>query len=54
LSNQYEKDSVIEKILEHYQEVRTDENKYSILNALSKVNELNSSSAEFNSFQKIR
>ena len=52
LSNQYEKDTVIENILEHYEEVRTDENKYSILNALSKVNELNSSSAEFTSFQK--
>jgi hypothetical protein len=52
LSNQYEKDSIIENILEHYEEVRTDEDKYSVLNALSKVTELNSSFAEFTSFQK--
>ncbi|MGA2682978.1 MAG: hypothetical protein ABSF44_14405 [Candidatus Bathyarchaeia archaeon] len=52
LRNQYEKDSIIENILEHYGEARTNEKIYTVLTALSKVNELNSSFAEFNSFQK--
>ncbi|MGA2385923.1 MAG: hypothetical protein ABSG33_05275 [Candidatus Bathyarchaeia archaeon] len=52
LSDEYRQDPLIPTVLQNYQEATTKE-KYEILNAFSKISELNDSSLEFKNFQKF-
>jgi len=51
LASEFRSDAIISSILQHYREARTDDSKYKVLNAFSKVNELNTSSLEFERLQ---
>ena len=50
--NDYKGDRIIQEMLENYTEAATDERKYGMLNAFSKVDELRSSLSEFNRLRK--
>lgn len=51
LADEYRHDDIITNILENYREASSDDEKYKVLRALSKVSELNSSLSEFERFQ---
>jgi len=51
LKDEYHNDIIIRSIIDNFHEARTDDSKYKVLRAFSKVNELHSSSSEFERFQ---
>lgn len=51
LANEYRHDDIVTNILENYREASSDDEKYKVLRAFSKVSELNSSLSEFERFQ---
>lgn len=51
LAQEYRNDALIPSILNNYDEANTDDAKYKVLRAFSKVSELNSSLSEFTRFQ---
>jgi len=51
LADEYRHDDIIINILENYREASSDDEKYKVLRAFSKVSELNSSLSEFERFQ---
>lgn len=51
LADEYRNDDIITNILDNYTEANTDDAKYKVLRAFSKVSELKSSSSEFEIFQ---
>jgi hypothetical protein len=52
LKQAYYRDPIIIDVLDNYQEAKFSDDKYTVVNALSKVTELQTSDAEFENFQQ--
>jgi hypothetical protein len=53
VKNQYSGDPIIKEMIDNYLEAETDDKKYTMLNAFSRVDELKSSFTEFSNLQKF-
>ena len=53
ICHDYDGDSIIREMLENYAEAETDDKKYVMLNAFSRIDELKSSLSEFDNLQKF-
>ena len=53
INDQYGGDPVIKEMLDNYREAETDDKKYTMLNAFSRIDELKSSFTEFSNVQKF-